>query len=417
MSMQKIWSASWEGVLGPGGARRARRTWMAAHLTWLRQIQAPDAVDRDVTGLFLCIRTTPTAWEQDVPPVRRWAHRARRHSSARTPVAGKPASASSSRGSGRGRSSASSSKALRSMCTNAASHGEIIKSPPQPPQTAPDRARRRRHRRGRRGDLAGGGVARTLPAAYISCGVNNPVETLELVAAERTCDAVACELDWWTLVGRLAALAGRWACRPLKQFALVTVFALCKLAGWVERACAASASSRKSRGGLTTTRDAHHTVFPPLRDRRDRRGTRRAREPQPLQRTRCPQNGSLTPVGASRHTTHSAASPVGGFLRPIMRLNADRIFDGRRTRRLSSSRRRCCRRARSDSAARVWTRRPRSSRIQGARARPSQSSPSFVCTTVVNVPAGATGSARSVDALPARRALRAPFSRAWPGAG
>ena len=59
------------------------------------------------------------------------------------------------------------------------------------------------------------------------------IETLELVAAERTCDAVACELDWWTLVGRLAALAGRWACRPLK-FALVTVFAA-YVAGWVER--------------------------------------------------------------------------------------------------------------------------------------------------------------------------------------
>ena len=59
------------------------------------------------------------------------------------------------------------------------------------------------------------------------------IETLELVAAERTCDAVACELDWWTLVGRLAALAGRWACRPLK-FALVTVFAA-YVVGWVER--------------------------------------------------------------------------------------------------------------------------------------------------------------------------------------
>ena len=59
------------------------------------------------------------------------------------------------------------------------------------------------------------------------------IETLERVAAERTCDAVACELDWWTLVGRLAALAGRWACRPLK-FALVTVFAA-YVAGWVER--------------------------------------------------------------------------------------------------------------------------------------------------------------------------------------
>ena len=59
------------------------------------------------------------------------------------------------------------------------------------------------------------------------------IETLELVAAERTCDAVACELDRWTLVGRLAALAGRWACRPLK-FALVTVFAA-YVAGWVER--------------------------------------------------------------------------------------------------------------------------------------------------------------------------------------
>ena len=60
------------------------------------------------------------------------------------------------------------------------------------------------------------------------------IETLELVAAERTCDAVgACELDCWTLVGRLAALAGRWACRPLK-FALVTVFAA-YVAGWVER--------------------------------------------------------------------------------------------------------------------------------------------------------------------------------------
>lgn len=55
----------------------------------------------------------------------------------------------------------------------------------------------------------------------------------ELVAAERTCNAVACELDGWTLVGRLAALAGRWACRPLK-FALVTVFAA-YVAGRVER--------------------------------------------------------------------------------------------------------------------------------------------------------------------------------------
>jgi hypothetical protein len=59
------------------------------------------------------------------------------------------------------------------------------------------------------------------------------IETLELVATERTCDAVACELDWWTLVGRLVALAGRWACRPLK-FALVTVFAA-YVVGWVER--------------------------------------------------------------------------------------------------------------------------------------------------------------------------------------
>ena len=59
------------------------------------------------------------------------------------------------------------------------------------------------------------------------------IETLELVAAERTCNAVACELDGWTLVGRLAALAGRWACRPLK-FALVTVFAA-YVAGRVER--------------------------------------------------------------------------------------------------------------------------------------------------------------------------------------
>ena len=59
------------------------------------------------------------------------------------------------------------------------------------------------------------------------------IETLELVAAERTCDAVACELDWWTLVGRLAALAGRWACRPLK-FVLGTVIVI-YVKGWVER--------------------------------------------------------------------------------------------------------------------------------------------------------------------------------------
>ena len=59
------------------------------------------------------------------------------------------------------------------------------------------------------------------------------IETLEHVAAERTCDAVACELDWWTLVGRLAALAGRWACRPLK-FVLGTVIVI-YVKGWVER--------------------------------------------------------------------------------------------------------------------------------------------------------------------------------------
>ena len=60
------------------------------------------------------------------------------------------------------------------------------------------------------------------------------IETLELVAAERTCDAVgACELDWWTLVGRLAALAGWWACRPLK-FALGTIFVI-YVKGWVDR--------------------------------------------------------------------------------------------------------------------------------------------------------------------------------------
>ena len=60
------------------------------------------------------------------------------------------------------------------------------------------------------------------------------IETLELVAAERTCDAVgACELDWWTLVGRLAALAGRWACRPWK-FVLGTVIVI-YVKGWVDR--------------------------------------------------------------------------------------------------------------------------------------------------------------------------------------
>ena len=60
------------------------------------------------------------------------------------------------------------------------------------------------------------------------------IETLERVAAERTCDAVgACELDWWTLVGRLAALAGRWACRPWK-FVLGTVIVI-YVKGWVER--------------------------------------------------------------------------------------------------------------------------------------------------------------------------------------
>ena len=60
------------------------------------------------------------------------------------------------------------------------------------------------------------------------------IETLELVAAERTCDAVgACELDWWTLVGRLAALAGRWTCRPWK-FVLGTVIVI-YVKGWVER--------------------------------------------------------------------------------------------------------------------------------------------------------------------------------------
>ena len=70
-------------------------------------------------------------------------------------------------------------------------------------------------------------------SCILPCADTRIIETLELVAAERTCDAVACELDWWTLVGRLAALAGRWACRPLK-FALVTVFAA-YVAGWVER--------------------------------------------------------------------------------------------------------------------------------------------------------------------------------------
>ena len=74
----------------------------------------------------------------------------------------------------------------------------------------------------------------TLKCGRYPNGVGNFPETLERVAAERTCDAVgACELDWWTLVGRLAALAGRWACRPWK-FVLGTVIVI-YVKGWVER--------------------------------------------------------------------------------------------------------------------------------------------------------------------------------------
>ena len=64
------------------------------------------------------------------------------------------------------------------------------------------------------------------PLAALRGVVNSPE------ASGASSVAMACELDWWTLVGRLAALAGRWACRPLK-FALVTVFAA-YVAGWVE---------------------------------------------------------------------------------------------------------------------------------------------------------------------------------------